>query len=471
MRFTSVGGTVTLEQAGNRATGTIGLGYTHLAVRSDQTWVADDLAYVSMFTIAGYRSGDGSVEREANPLVGSIDGGRLDNLGEVNLQVYATRADPAASEETATPLLGGTYGSIYTNGRGNNRIGRLNLKGEVNLVGNAVQPDATNGPSALEYSLALNYVNGGPFVIHQNGHTLNLTNGLRILEAGGPTYRYGYPTVQLDAEGSTLHIGGNVLIESVNGGPEAAFEHPQDGGGRDARPNPTVGIYGGSGAAITVGGNWEVKTISMNNAMLSNSTLSMIGGTELDPATFEVADNASLTGVQSDSWSIDTLNIGDGTNPAYVQLVNDHINDNPVTGDAALDKIGEKLIVDTLNIHADAVLDINGQVVEIGPSTLSIDVDGLLDLNLGDPLADQELVSQFIGLGDQTAVWDSFVDQVIDSSNPDFVFEPFYSSSEDVTQWRGIFSPQQDPGAVIPEPMTALLVLAGLGLTAARRRR
>jgi hypothetical protein len=135
------------------------------------------------------------------------------------------------------------------------------------------------------------------------------------------------------------------------------------------------------------------------------------------------------------------MNIGNGTDPANVTLVNEHLNDNPVSssGEVASDREGEKLIVGTLNINDGATLDANLGVasVEIGPSTLTMGAGAMLDLNTGDDtLGLGSQVEEFYGLGDQTGDWTAFMDQVIDSSNPGFTFEPVWLSGDDRTVWE-----------------------------------
>ena len=153
------------------------------------------------------------------------------------------------------------------------------------------------------------------------------------------------------------------------------------------------------------------------------------------------------------------MNIGDGTTAGNVQLVNEYLNDNPFVSDVATDKLGEKLIVGTLNIKAGSTLDVNGLNVEVGPTTLDIAGDAWLDLNTGLTLSYQQRIETFVGLTDQTATWAGFQSRVKDSTNPGYTFEPTLYDGN--TYWMAI-----------PEPnVIGLLGLSLFAILARRRRR
>ena len=114
-----------------------------------------------------------------------------------------------------------------------------------------------------------------------------------------------------------------------------------------------------------------------------------------------------------------------------------YLNDNPlVASNAAVDKVGEKLVVNTLDVKAGSTLDTNGRIVNVGSSSLAIDTTATLDLNLGRALTDFEVVAEFVGDGDQSAAWDLLANRVVDSSNPGFTFDAVAQAGK--TYWRAL---------------------------------
>lgn len=452
LNFTGVGADITLNAAGiSNTTGSIGLGLVHLNVRSDQTWTADPLAFVSMAGSAGATGFSGKY------IVGSLDGGRLDNLGELNLRVTGTAS--TTSLTTAMQLVGGTYGSFWLQGDSNtvSRTQAVKMIGDVNLVGNGVAFNSSTEAYVSDYGLVIRQIGSGTNQtdaqqFYTQGFDLNVTNGVQFDDASSST-NVGR-NLKLFAENSTVSIGGDVVMTGD------ASKLP---GG--ANVNTSIGIEGGAnGANITLGGNWNVQTVAakgtgVNN--LSTSTLTMTG----DGATFEVGDASNITGVQAQTWSIATFNVGvDAGNTANIQLVNNYLNDNPFNGDANVDKEGERLIVGAMNIRENSTLDANLGATVVEVASLLMETGSVLDLNTNIALFDGATVDNFLGLGDQTVVWTGFASQVIDSSNPNYAFNPLYLTEPNLTVWQA---------TLVPEPGTWALMagIAGLGLCIWRRRR
>lgn len=448
LRFTGSGATISIASGGKNTTGSIGLGWTHLDVRSDQTWNFDSTAFISMLGSAGSPGFAGKY------LVESIDGGRLDNLGGLNIFI-AGNASHNADATTGMRLHGGTYGSLWMNSTGSSgRDQYINIVDHVSFVGGAVDFDVNGDPEVTPWGLILRNTAGNSDTQYLNANSFDvaITNGLKIVD-DGPANNQSYnndPLVLL-VEGSTLTIGGDVLMTSSTArSPEA----PAGGSGFLAASNLSID-GGATGVDFTLGGNWDVRVVGSNRDNLKNSIFTMVG----DAATFEVADAAGTSGVGSSKWGLGTFNVGGVADPANVQLVNNFINDNPVTGDAELDKVGEMLIAGVMNINANSTLDVNGLNVELGG--LSMDPTAVLDLNSGVVLVDSTIIESFVGLGDQLASWQSFEAQVIDSSNPLFEFIAVIDGGN--TKWQAV---------LVPEPETyALFAGAVMGLIVFWRRR
>lgn len=447
MRFTGVGSTITLNNAGQRTTGVIGLGRVHLDVRSDQTWIADSTSFVQMTGSAGASGFAGKY------IVESIDGGRLDNLGALNIRIDGNQGT-SNSDTTAMRIHGGSYGSLWMNSSGTSgRTQRINATGDVNFNAAAVEFDGDGNPYASNYALILRNSDGNADaqILDMKGFNLNMANGIKLIDdAGATSAGYNIDPLLLIVEGSTLTVGGDVIMDAPNGrGPEA----PAGGSGNFAQNNLSID-GGATGVDFTLGGNWDVRTVGSSRDNLKNSILTMTG----DSASFEVADANSVSGVGSSSWGVGTFNVGGAADAANVQLVNDYINDNPVSGDAEVDKVGEKLVAGDLNIAANSALDVNGLNVEV--ADLTIDATASLDLNTGLVLSDGSIVDSFVGLGDQTSDWAAFSSQVTDSTNPLFEFSPVLDGGD--TKWQA---------SLVPEPSTYALIFAAIAGIAAWRRR
>jgi hypothetical protein len=218
---------------------------------------------------------------------------------------------------------------------------------------------------------------------------------------------------------------------------------------------------------ITIGGSFRTNVRSLSTDGWHLSTVNLIGGEAGQPATFEVGsdgvpgNDGDVDGFGAGTYAIGTLNIGDGTAPAVIRLVNEYLNDgdNGLTNPSTQPKSneGEALMAHALNIRSGSVLDANGREVRIETS-LTIAGDAWLDLNTGLALTENQLIATFIGLGDQTADWAVFAGRVMDSTNPSFTFEP--TLEEGNTYWTAI-----------PEPGTIALAVGGLIAMLLRRRR
>ena len=266
-------------------------------------------------------------------------------------------------------------------------------------------------------------------ILNLAGYSLTVEHSVRLADDAAETTA-GTASILLDADAATVVIKGSVIMDAPNGrGPEA----PASG----FNANTNIGIDGGNpGMDLTVGGNWDVRVVSRNSSNLAYSTLTMTG----DAATFELADDATQMTITSGIWAVGLLNIGTGADDAGLQLVNDYINDNPVTGDEAVDKIGEKLIVGDLAMTAGSTL----------------------DLNTGLSLSADQIIETMLSPGDQTGTWLPLAGQVFDSTNPGVTFTAVYDGGDDATYW------QVD---VIPEPTTMALLAVGAAALLKRRDR
>jgi len=446
MRMTTPGAVITLESAGQNTNGTIGLGYTNLDVRSDQTWNADPLSFVRMHGSVGSGTGPGG-----KFVVESIDGARLDNLGGLNIRIDGNQGS-SASDATAMRMQGGTYGSLWMNSSGTSgRTQRINQVDDVSYQAQTVEFDGLGNPFQSGYGLTLQNGagNADTQIYDTKGFDLDVTNGVKLTDTAGGGTVTDRPLL-IVAEDSTVTIGGDVLYDAPNRRPIEAFS------GNTAQNQ--IGIDGGTnGADITIGGSFETRVLSYaSRDNWINSTVTFTG----DANTIEVGDDSTTTGLVSGTYGFGTLNIGEALDAANIGLDNQWLNNNPATtGDAAIDKEGEKLIAGALNIAANSTLDTNGLDVEVGD--LDIDFTGSLDLNTGLVLSDGSIVESFIGLGDQTADWAIFSAQVTDSSNPLYEFAPILDGGD--TKWQA---------SLVPEPSTYALIFAAVaGVVAYRRRR
>lgn len=414
VRFSTPNANIDLEDQGPHASN-LGLGLHNWEVRSDQVWTADPTAYVHLTPRNKNASGTAPL------LVKSIGGGRLDNLDQINFVV-------ARTDTSAMSIPGGTYGSLNLyRGNTSNRDASFTLLDDVRFVGNAVVPPTATIPAQTNaYSVMLRSAIGSlsKWSLVANGNDLTLDNGLWLYDETS-----SYCLIDAIASGSTVTVGGNVRIESKNS-PWIVTN-----GTAAAR---SLGIRGDATTIFRLKGNYENKCRSLydaNNTLNKNfsaSTVELIGGAAVK--TWEVGDAETLTGVQKNSFSIGNLKVGNTTDTGNVQLVNNHLNDNPVTVTNSLDLVGEKLIVGTLAVGAESKLDINAQVVEVG-SSLSIGAGGVLDLNTGIRFSTKQRVENMYGLGNQTAAWNAASASVVDSDNIGTTFTSVYDSGANKTYW------------------------------------
>lgn len=421
VRFSTPEARIHLQDQGIHVSN-LGLGLHNWEVRSDQVWTADPTAYVHLTPRNKNASGTAPL------LVKSIGGGRLDNLDQINFVV-------ARTDTSAMSIPGGTYGSLnlYA-GNTSNRDASFSLADHVHFSGNAVIPPAILSASPLvvrdvatnEYSVVLRSVTGSVsrWTLAVNGKNLTMDNGLWLYDETS-----SYCLIDAIASGSTVTVGGNVRIESKNS-PWVVTN-----GTSAAR---SLGIRGDATTVFRLKGNYENKcrsyydTNNTYNKNFSASTVELIGGAAVK--TWEVGDAETLTGVQKNSFSIGTLKIGNVTDVGNVKLVNNYLNDNPVTLGNSLDLVGEKLIVGTLAVGAQSKLDINAQVVEVGTS-LSIGAGGVLDLNTGIRFSTKQRVENMVGLGNQTVAWNAASANVVDDDNVGTTFTSVYDSGVNKTYW------------------------------------
>lgn len=446
MRFTAVGGSVHLATAGQRTTGAIGLGFVHLDVRSDQTWTADPTAFVRMLGSAG----DGGFGKY---LVESIDGGRLDNLGALNMRIDGNQGT-ANSASTAMRLHGGTYGSLWMTSRGTSgRTQRIHATDDISFERAVVEFDVDGNSFASAYGLHLQNSDGNSDtqVLDLDGFNLEITNGAKFTDtAGAHTSGFNNDPILVLAEDSTVTVGGDILMEAPNGrGPEARATGNQ--------ATQAMGFDGGgNGMVLTLGGNFDNRVYGNGRDFFTNSTITMTG----DDVVFEIADESGTSGVNSSVWGVDVFNVGTAGDPAHVALQNLHLNNNPATGDNDADKTGEQFIVNTLTVAENSMFDVSGLDVEIG-AELTLDPSGQIDLNTGLLLSEGSIVTTFMGLGDQLADWSLLEELIIDSSNPGYEFAAILDNGN--TFWQV---------SAIPEPSTYAFIFAGAaGILVWNRRR
>jgi hypothetical protein len=364
MVFSNSTGSISL---GNRAGATLSLGHMGLSVRAGQVWTADTNACVSLS-----RNGTRSI-------LDSPDTNRLDNLGQVDIQVDHIRY----GVNSILTLRGGTYGSLDARG-GGNRTFQITLQDSVAFAGRF--PNATNG---------LRLDKG---VIDTAGHDVSALDG-------------------------DLYIGGGA---SIRGGESSFFIN-------GSIRNQGSGINGNSNTVVSLTGDMDNQGPSTTGSGLYLSTVNAVGGGTAQ--RFEVGDDSAQAEPAAASFSIGTLNVGLGSTNAVVKLVNDVRNDNPIVATNETDRIGEKLVVGTLNVNAGSTLDVNGQNVRV--NALTVAPDAWLDLDMGRRLVHSEILTNFVAPGDLTADWNAFADRVKDSSNPLSSFVAIRNTTETPTPAGG----------------------------------
>lgn len=441
-KFSGDNATITLKEQGVRFCAAFDAGRMNLAVKTNQTWNCDPEAFVNV----AFRHGNLVAATAGPDIIRSLDGGRLDNLGNLNIRVKRIGNGMwHNSKATGMRLAGGTYGGLLLAVMPDNNYPRADyvvLKDNVVLQGRAVMPsDTTN--AATPYSLVLQS-GGSPnslnhagaasksyWYLDTDGYGLALSNSLYFVDTSSQELNNTTPRATLIADGSTITVGSDIVIYSLYTSPLGALV-PQAGFG------PTIagryfGIAGNSATVINLGGSFSNNCMSMIGDGLSKSTVNLIGGAGVK--YFEVGDAGTNTVLRTDSFAIANLNVGNGTTAGNVQLVNNFVNDNPLVASNITDRIGEKLMVSNLNIKAASTLDVNAQFVHV-QTALTIASDGWLDLHTGGALADGATVTNFYGAGDQSTGWATYSSRVKDTSNPTRQFVPSYVGADSKTYWQ-----------------------------------
>ena len=451
VRFSTPHARIHLADQGPRGTA-LGLGAANFAVRSDQIWTADSNAYVRSLC----RVGPTGVA--APPLVASLDGGRLDNLGALNF-VLTRSGNDGSSSTTGQRILGGTYGSFrFAGGNTSRRDITYVLGGDVIVAGHCVLPVSANPRTAEEAEYVSSSASGttpygiqlltGPgqishWYLDLDGHALVVSNGLQIADAEKATTSTSgsnHPSIRIHALGAHLTVLGDLDIHADNKAATNAV-------GANATTRQ-LGIRANAGTVLDLGGSFRSNCRSLflatsssnnsNNQNFSTATVNLIGGTDTE-RTFEVADASTLEAPERNTFSIGTLNVGTTNASANVRLVNEFLNDNPVDGwtagtDPAELRVGERLVVGDLSIGPGSKLTVDGQQVRIA-GVFSMDPTATLDLGIGAKMPIGTPVENFRAKGDQTAAWSTFAPRVKDSTAPTARFSPSYDAATDTTLW------------------------------------
>ncbi len=370
----------------------LGLGYNLLFVRANQVWDATADSYLS-----GYGNSYTNV-------INSVDEGRLDNLGGLN--VLVGRPTNATVDMT---FRGGSYGSFRLTGAdgGSGRNCRVKQTGDVSFT---------------------QKVPNEKYAIHLRGsgssNTADFyTEGYRLELLAGSLELVGYQTKNvrlIDTLGTGIYINGDINIYTPDRSPWVVTN--------GLTPTTSVGIAGDEHTELFFTGSYSNNCKSYSGSGLSMATVYAVG--EGNTQYFEVGDSKYQTALASSTFGIDTLNVGFGSTNAYLKLVNNFLNNNLIIQTNESDKVGEKLIVNNLNINSGSTLDVNGMFLDINNS-LAIDNNSYMDLNTGLVLSKGDVIDNVVGFGDMSSSWSGFQDQVKDSSQPDVAFKPVVIDSPD----------------------------------------
>ncbi len=393
-----------------------------LRVRSDQTWINPDGTAGIHFP----GSRDTAQINTEEPFIEAIDEERLDNLG--NVPFYFTFY---ASKNYIVQVPAGTYQSFHLWTRLHYTSNKCYLKliGNVNLAGGTVLPGQADtaeeegfDASQSDYSVFLdsssNYTSAN---LNLNGYNLKTTRGI-LMQARGSDASSDYARAL--AEGSIFDIGGDlVMISETRPGGNL-------NGSDELDETRNIGIWGDEDTVLTLRGSFITNVRSGEGDGLHLSTVNLLGGSAEEPNTFEVGSDPADE-VEAETYAINILNVGSETDAGFVRLVNEYINDgDPLNTEK--DGQGEALVVNSLTIAADSLLNAGGQGVKICES-LEIDPAGGLDLNTTDPLDIGDKVTNFVGVGDQVDDWNASRISVSDSSNPGYGFKAVLHSGN--TYW------------------------------------
>lgn len=442
VNFPTSGAAITIEDQKWRGCG-LGTGTASFNVRSDQTWhcASNSFAWIVMRNAV-----DG--DHDAGPVIGSIDGGRLDNLGEVNLRFERYAAVHA--EGKGSQLLGGTYGSLYLyGGNTTTRNGFVDLAGDVRLKSRCVElstdpNDESKWAHPVPYGIIMRTIPYGMshFGIFLGGHKLEVDYGVLIADTDNAAGQHGSgPNKFIDARDAELVIHGDFAVIS-DGAPATA-----------ASPLANCGIRANAGTVLSLGGSFTTNMKAYEewrqNYGFMDATINLIGGTE-EVKTIEVGDASTATAANAmrATFAVGTLNVGTVNTNSDVRLVNEYLNNNPKAEGDGVDpadgRSGEKLIVKNLAVAGGSRLRVNGQVVEVATS-LTVAEGGVIDFADATPLEIGAKLTNFYGVGDQSAEWSAFAANVVDSSCPRATFRAVYDQSADKTY----FQCKSIPGLVI----------------------
>ncbi len=412
VKFTGEEAEVTLADPGTSSRGNILLSRQELHIRSDQHWVNPE--------------GTGFIEvldRPDGQLLHSYDGEPLNNLSEVAFRVDRGQVANYSYYYPEATLQGlYVYGDLHHTRTANHRF-----SGDLTLTGGAVVGGDDDEVEAeqLDYGLVFHSSRDWRHGLYLEGYDLTTDRGVHLLSTGsaGGT---GTDYAPMYAGGSEIDIGGELFIESERNPAGTVV----DDNGDSLSETRNIGIIGDADTVLTLRGDFKTNVRSTTGDNLHLSTVNLLEGTGETPNNFEVAADPEDQ-IEPDTYAVGTLNIGTEDDSAYIQLVNEYLNDNDPDN---IDKTreGEILLANEMKIGPDSTLDLNGKGAKV--YALDIDGTGTLNLNTGQDLEDGDIVGTFRGAGDQVDQWEVFADRVIDSSNPERSFIPVRENGD--TYWE-----------------------------------